>query len=240
MPGDGREPRHRRRRCARPWCCGAQVARALSQRPQRKPKALPPTSKQRGGKALLLAGGHRAAAAPSERLLDETVGGFGPPRHPRSTMPATRSRAARIAETTGRPVRRADRHQRPPVFVACRGGVRQFRKQGAGGVIINVSSVAARTGGGGGSLICMPARRRFIATFSSALAKEVAAEGIRVNVVSPGVIATDCRIASHRPEQLRSTALQIPHARIGTPDECVGAFLYLCSRRSSAVTSPAR
>jgi len=102
-----------------------------------------------------------------------------------------------------------------------------MRRQG-GGNIVNVSSIAARTGGGGGSYLYAGAKG-FISTFSRALAKEVATEGIRVYVVSPGVIATDLQDRVTSPEQLRATALQIPMRRIGTPDECTGAFLYLCS-----------
>ena len=95
-----------------------------------------------------------------------------------------------------------------------------------------MSSIAARTGGGGGSYIYAGAKG-FISTFSRALAKEVAAQGIRVNVVSPGVIATDLQDRVTSAEQLRNTATQIPMRRIGVPDECTGAFLYLCSDKLS-------
>ncbi len=119
-----------------------------------------------------------------------------------------------------------------PTFAACRAAVRQFRKQGTGGNIINVSSIAARTGGGGGSYIYAGAKG-FISTFSRSLAKEVASEGIRVNVVSPGVIATDMQDRVTTPEQLHNTAVQIPMRRVGAPDDCTGAFLYLCSDKLS-------
>ncbi len=115
-----------------------------------------------------------------------------------------------------------------PTFAGCRAAVRQFRKQGGGGVIVNVSSIAARTGGGGGSYLYAGAKG-FISTFSKALAKEVATEGIRVNVVSPGVIQTDLQDRVTSPEMLKSTASQIPMKRIGDADECTGAFLWLCS-----------
>src|SRR5207249_11357783 len=112
-----------------------------------------------------------------------------------------------------------------PTFAACRAAVRQFRKQGTGGNIINVSSIAARTGGGGGSYLYAGAKG-FISTFSKALAKEVATEGIRVNVVSPGVIETDLQNRVTSPEQLGSTALQIPMQGIGMADEGTGVFRY--------------
>jgi 3-oxoacyl-[acyl-carrier protein] reductase len=74
-----------------------------------------------------------------------------------------------------------------------------------------------------------PVLKGFISTFSRSLAKEVAPEGVRVKVVSPGVIATDMQDRVTSPEQLRSTAMLIPMRRVGAPDECTGAFLYLRS-----------
>jgi len=119
-----------------------------------------------------------------------------------------------------------------PVFAACCAAVRQFRRQGGGGTMINVSSIAARTGGGGGSAVYAGAKA-FMSTFSRSLAKELAKERIRINVVSPGVIATDMQDRVTSPEQLKATAAQIPMGRIGEPDDCVGTFLYLCSDRLS-------
>ncbi|HEX8010520.1 MAG TPA: SDR family oxidoreductase [Casimicrobiaceae bacterium] len=119
-----------------------------------------------------------------------------------------------------------------PTFAACRAAVRQFRKQGGGGTIVNVSSIAARTGGGGGSAVYAGAKA-FMSTFSRSLAKELAKEKIRVNVISPGVIATDMQDRVTSPEQLKATAAQIPMGRIGEPDDCVGTFLYLLSDRLS-------
>jgi 3-oxoacyl-[acyl-carrier protein] reductase len=119
-----------------------------------------------------------------------------------------------------------------PTFAACRAAVRQFRKQGGGGNIINVGSIAGRTGGGGGSALYAGAKA-FMATFSRSLAKELAREKIRVNVVSPGVIITDMQNRVTSPQQLAAAAGQIPMGRAGEPDDCVGTFLYLCSDRLS-------
>ena len=119
-----------------------------------------------------------------------------------------------------------------PTFAACRAAVRQFRKQGGGGNIITVGSVAGRTGGGGGSALYAGAKA-FMATFSRSLAKEHAKENIRINVVSPGVIETDMQHRVTTGPQLAATAGMIPMGRIGDPDDCVGTFLYLCSDRLS-------
>jgi len=183
-----------------------------------------------GGKALLVQGD---VAEPGivDRLIAETVARFGRLDILINNAGDQISRVD-IAETSDELFDRHVAVNIRPTFAACRAAVRQFRKQGKGGNIINVSSIAARTGGGGGSYIYAGAKG-FISTFSRALAKEVAAQGIRVNVVSPGVIQTDLQDRVTSAEQLRNTATQIPMRRIGVPDECTGAFLFLCSDKHS-------
>jgi 3-oxoacyl-[acyl-carrier protein] reductase len=119
-----------------------------------------------------------------------------------------------------------------PVFAACRAVVRQFRAQGGGGTIINLSSIAARTGGGGGSSL-YAGSKAFVATFSRALAKEVAADGIRVNCVAPGVLATPMQDRTTPPEMLEAIRTQIPLRRIGSAEDAVGTFLWLSSEQMS-------
>ena len=184
-----------------------------------------------GGKALLLQG-DIAEPGIVDRLVAETVSRFG--------------RLDVLINNAGDQISRVDiadvsdelfdRHiavNIRPVFAACRAAIRQFRRQeGGAGNIINVSSVAARTGGGGGSYIYAGAKA-FVSTFSRSLAKEVAAQGIRVNVVAPGVIATDMQDRLTSPEQLRAAVNQIPMRRVGEADDCTGAFLYLCSDKLS-------
>ena len=107
----------------------------------------------------------------------------------------------------------------------------QMRSQG-GGSIINVSSIAARHGGGPGSVI-YAAAKGFIATATRGWAKELVKDGIRVNAVSPGVIATPFHDRYSTAEQLAAMQATIPMNRIGAPEECVGAFLYLASEQLS-------
>jgi 3-oxoacyl-[acyl-carrier protein] reductase len=108
----------------------------------------------------------------------------------------------------------------------------QMRKQGSGGSIINVSSIAARHGGGPGSVI-YAAAKGFIATATRGWAKELVKDGIRVNAVSPGVIDTPFHERYSTAEQLAAMQATIPMNRIGTSEECVGAFLYLASQELS-------
>jgi len=106
-----------------------------------------------------------------------------------------------------------------------------MRKQG-GGNIINVTSVAARHGGGPGALV-YAASKGFVSTITRGMAKELLADKIRVNAVSPGVIMTPFQERFTTPEQLESFRKTIPMGRIGDPDECSGAFLYLASDQLS-------
>jgi 3-oxoacyl-[acyl-carrier protein] reductase len=111
-------------------------------------------------------------------------------------------------------------------------GAAQMRRQGDGGSIINVSSIAARNGGGPGSVI-YAASKGFIATATRGWAKELVADRIRVNAVSPGVIMTPFHERFSTAEQLAAMQATIPMARLGEPDDCAGAFLYLASEALS-------
>ena len=106
-----------------------------------------------------------------------------------------------------------------------------MRRQG-GGTIINVSSIAARTGGAGGAVI-YAAAKGFISTATHGWARELAAEGIRVNAVSPGVVTTPFHERYSTPAQLETMRASIPVGRLGTADECAGTFLYLASEAMS-------
>ncbi|MBB97837.1 MAG: oxidoreductase [Rhodobacteraceae bacterium] len=103
---------------------------------------------------------------------------------------------------------------------------------GRSGAIINVSSIAARSGGGSGTTL-YSATKGFISTATRGWAKELAKHGIRVNAVSPGVIATPLH-DRHTPEKaMEAMRASIPMQRVGTPDECAGTFLYLASAQAS-------
>lgn len=96
------------------------------------------------------------------------------------------------------------------------------------GFIINTTSIAARNGGGTGSLL-YAAAKGFVSTLTRGQAKEFAPDGIRVNAVSPGVIATPFHERYSTAEQLAAAQATVPLGRLGTPAECVGAYLFLAS-----------
>lgn len=107
-----------------------------------------------------------------------------------------------------------------------------MRAQKAGN-IINVTSIAARNGGGGGAVL-YAAAKGFISTATKGWAKEVVADGIRVNAVSPGVVVTPFHERYSTAEQLAAMQATIPMNRLGTPHECAGTFLYLASDTTSS------
>lgn len=117
------------------------------------------------------------------------------------------------------------------VLAFCRETVPQMRKQGSG-AIINVTSVAARTGGGPGAYLYAGAKG-FVSTATHGLARELVGDRIRVNAVAPGVIQTPFQDRFSTPAMLETFRTGIPMGRLGTADECVGAFLYLASEQLS-------
>ncbi len=102
-----------------------------------------------------------------------------------------------------------------------------------GGSIINLTSVAARHGGGPGASL-YAGSKGFISTATKGLAKELVGRRIRVNAVSPGVVVTPFHEKFSTAAQLESMRATIPMGRLGTVDECVGAFLYLASEKLSS------
>lgn len=104
--------------------------------------------------------------------------------------------------------------------------------QAGGGVIINVTTQAARTGGGPGAGL-YAACKGFVSTITRTMAKELVKDNIRVNAVAPGVIETPFHDGHSSPEILKNFSNAIPMGRLGTAQECAGAFLFLASKSAS-------
>jgi NAD(P)-dependent dehydrogenase (short-subunit alcohol dehydrogenase family) len=122
-------------------------------------------------------------------------------------------------------------------FLCAREAVRRMstRRGGAGGAIVNMSSRAAALGGAG-EWIHYAATKGALDTLTVGLAREVAADGIRVNAVAPGLIATGLHAASGAPDRLERMAPTLPMKRAGTPEEVAEAVLWLLSPEASYVT----
>ncbi|WP_295640030.1 SDR family oxidoreductase [uncultured Methylibium sp.] len=122
-------------------------------------------------------------------------------------------------------------------FACAREAVRRLstRHGGAGGAIVNVSSAAARLGSPG-QYVDYAAAKAAIDTFTLGLAREVAAEGVRVNAVRPGIIETDIHASGGQPDRARELAPQLPMQRAGTADEVARSIVWLLSDEASYVT----
>lgn len=108
-------------------------------------------------------------------------------------------------------------------------------KQQEKGVILNMTSVAARNGGSNGA-VGYAAAKGAVSTLTRGLAKELIGNNIRVNGIAPGIIATPFHDRYSAPEHRVKMAAQIPVGREGTADEVAGAALYLASDYASYVT----
>jgi NAD(P)-dependent dehydrogenase (short-subunit alcohol dehydrogenase family) len=109
------------------------------------------------------------------------------------------------------------------------------RRGGRGGVIVNISSLAARTGGAG-EWVHYAASKGAVDTFTIGLAREVASEGIRVNAVAPGLIETELHAANRAPDRLARLTPTIPLGRPGSPAEIAEGVLWLLSDAASYTT----
>ena len=102
------------------------------------------------------------------------------------------------------------------------------------GVIINVSSIAARTGGGPGATV-YSANKAAVSTLTKGLAKELAPNGIRVNAVSPGTVDNHYHEQFSTRELLDSIAKSTPAGRLATNEDIAEAIVFLCSEASSYI-----
>ncbi len=109
------------------------------------------------------------------------------------------------------------------------------RHGGRGGVIVNLSSAAARIGAAG-QYVDYAAAKGAIDSFTLGLAREVAGEGIRVNAVRPGIIETEIHASGGQPDRARQAAPTVPMQRAGSADEVAQAIMWLLSDASSYTT----
>jgi NAD(P)-dependent dehydrogenase (short-subunit alcohol dehydrogenase family) len=110
------------------------------------------------------------------------------------------------------------------------------RHGGSGGSIVNVSSAASRLGSAG-EYVDYAASKAAVDTLTIGLAREVAAEGVRVNAVRPGLIETDIHASGGRPDRVEQLQSTVPMQRGGTADEVAAAIAWLCSDEASYTTA---
>ena len=116
----------------------------------------------------------------------------------------------------------------------CAQGVAASMMERKSGAIINIVSIAGRNGGGPGAGAYATAKGALI-TFTKSLAKELAPHGVRVNGVSPGVIATPFHEVFSTPEMIKNFVAGIPMGRTGTSEECASVIAFLASDAAAYV-----
>lgn len=147
------------------------------------------------------------------------------------------SRAARFVDIAPERLQQLLAVNTTGAFIAAQEAVRRMstRLGGRGGVIVNMSSLAAKLGGAG-ELTDYAFCKGAIDTLTIGLAKELASEGIRVNGVRPGLIATDIQKDFGIGDRVEKYKDLVPMKRGGTPEEVAAAVMWLCSEQASYIT----
>ena len=101
-------------------------------------------------------------------------------------------------------------------------------RMAARGALVNLSSIAARTGGGSGAAV-YAASKAAVAALTKGLAKELAPHGIRVNAISPGTVDNDFHARFSTREILAQVAANTPQGRLSTNEEMADAIVFLLS-----------
>lgn len=144
---------------------------------------------------------------------------------------------ARLDEMSAERLERMMRINVVGAMLVAREAVRRMstRHGGEGGSIVNISSIAAKLGSPG-LFLDYAASKGAIDTFTTGLAREVAGEGVRVNAIRPGLIATDIHASGGDPDRLKRLGSTVPIGREGQPEEIARAALWLLSDDASYVT----
>jgi NAD(P)-dependent dehydrogenase (short-subunit alcohol dehydrogenase family) len=188
-----------------------------------------------GGKAVAIAA-DVSRESDVVRLFDQSERQLGPLKGLVNNA-GILERQGRVEETTADRLQRIFATNVIGPFLCAREAVRRMstRHGGAGGAIVNVSSMASRLGSAG-EYVDYAASKGAIDTFTIGLAQEVAREGIRVNCVRPGVIYTEIHASGGEPARVDRVKASVPLGRGGNPEEVARAIVWLLSDESSYST----
>ena len=178
------------------------------------------------GSEVLLAGGDVTDEAVVRRIVAETMAAFGRIDVLVNNAGGMLGRV-KIEDYTVEHINRVVALNVTQVAMFMREVLPIMRAQKSGNVI-NVTSIAARNGGGAGAVLYAGAKG-FVSTVTRGWAKEVVGDNIRVNAISPGVIATPFHERYTTAEQMAAMQKTVPMNRIGTSEECAGTLVYLAS-----------
>ena len=169
------------------------------------------------------------------RLFAETERGLGPITGLVNNAGITGG-FARIEDVTAEAMERLWAVNLTGAILCAREAVRRMSTKhgGKGGAIVNISSLAARTGSAG-DWVHYAASKGAINTLTVGLAREVATDGIRVNAVAPGLVDTEIHAANGEPGRLERLKHTIPMGRAGKAEEIAEAVVWLLSPAASYV-----
>ncbi|MDR7096940.1 SDR family oxidoreductase [Hydrogenophaga laconesensis] len=169
-------------------------------------------------------------------LFEETTRNLGPVTHLVNNA-GVPGRIGRVEELHEQTLRRTFEVNVFSAFLCAQEFVKRAstRHGASGGTIVNVSSMAARSGSPG-ELVHYAAAKAALEAFNYGFAAEVATEGIRVNAVSCGLIDTDIHAEAGDAERVRRYATRMPMQRAGRPEEVAQAIVWLLSDKASYVT----
>jgi NAD(P)-dependent dehydrogenase (short-subunit alcohol dehydrogenase family) len=147
-------------------------------------------------------------------------------------------KTARVEEMTAARIERMMAVNVTGSMLCAREAVKRMstRRGGKGGVIVNLSSVAARLGSPN-TYVDYAASKGAIDSFTLGLGYEVAGEGIRVAAIRPGLIDTEIHASGGEPDRAHRLAANVPMKRVGSADEIANAIVWLMSDDASYVTS---
>jgi NAD(P)-dependent dehydrogenase (short-subunit alcohol dehydrogenase family) len=184
------------------------------------------------GRAAIAVKGDMAREEDVAALFAATGEALGPPSHLVYSSGIT-GHPSRLEDATAATLRAVLDLNVLGALLCARAAARGMstRNGGAGGAIVLLSSAAA-TIGSAGEYVWYAASKGAIDSMTLGLARELAPDGVRVNAVSPGLIATDI----HAPGRLERLAPTTPAGRAGSPEEVAEAVLFLLSEQASYIT----
>lgn len=142
---------------------------------------------------------------------------------------------ARVVDLTHARLRRMFDINVIGAMLVAKEAVVRMQARGMGGVIVNISSAAARLGSGN-QYVDYASAKAAIDTFTKGLSDEVAADNIRVMAIRPGLIETEIHAKGGEPGRADKLAHMVPMKRKGSAEEVARAILWLCSDEASYIT----
>ena len=190
-----------------------------------------------GGRAVAI-GADMGSEADIVRLFEETDRAFGPVTGLVNNAGVNGPALRRLEDYAFKETMDILAVNTAGLLIACREAVKRMstRHGGEGGVIVNLSSVAARLGAPN-TYVDYAASKGAVDSFTVGLGHEVAGEGIRVAAIRPGLIDTEIHASGGEPDRAHRLAHMVPMQRVGTADEIANAIVWLMSDEASYVTS---